>query len=111
MRPWSTVTSPADPHLLIAGLGLALVPTALAYISYFTGVSHIKETSKVPVLASVEIIVASLIGFMFLGESIGIVNRVGIVLVLVSILIMSRTAPNSETIPGRANNGADQRHI
>ena len=53
-KPWATVADPLDPRLLAAGFGLALIPTALAYILYFTGVSRIAETSRVPVIASVD---------------------------------------------------------
>lgn len=44
------------------GFFYALITTAIGYIFYYEGLKHITESSKVPVIASVEVIVASLIG-------------------------------------------------
>ena len=74
-------------------LGFGIIPSALAYIVYFGGLGHIRETSKVPVLASVETVVASLIGLFVFSQLLGIVKMLGIALVLVSILIMNKKTP------------------
>ena len=68
----------------------ALIPTALAYVFYFKALSKIKQISKVPVIASVELIVATLIGTFVFGETIRAGNITGVVLVLLSILLFSR---------------------
>lgn len=41
-----------------------LIPTALAYLLYYYGVARIRENSKVPVLASIETVIALLFGIV-----------------------------------------------
>lgn len=88
-HPWTEVANPFKPSLLLVGLLFALIPTALGYIFYFNGLQDIKESSKVPVVASIETVVATLIGVLVLKEQIGWVNGIGIVLVVGSILVMN----------------------
>lgn len=89
-RPWTAVEQPLDPRLQLFGLLYGLVPTALAYIFYFSGLKRIKQASKVPVIASVELIVATVIGCLAFAEPLSAVKVIGIVLVLLSILLFSR---------------------
>ena len=63
---------------------------ALAYIVYYGGMSRITETSKVPVIASVETVVAAVIGLVAFGQTLGAVKILGIALVLCSIAVMNR---------------------
>ncbi len=88
-RPWRTVEKPLDPKLLILGALFGLIATALAYAFYFSGLSKISQTSKVPVVASVEPVIATVIGAVAFGESINVVRIAGIALVLLSILLFS----------------------
>ena len=67
-----------------------LIPTALAYSFYYNGLSGITQTSKVPVVASVELVVATVIGIFAFDENMNAVKIVGILLVLLSILLFSR---------------------
>ena len=80
---------PLTPGLLTWGVLYALIPTVLAYILYFTGVRRIKESSRVPVVASVETVVAAVVGVTLYGEPATLAHIFGIVLVLSSIGIMS----------------------
>lgn len=89
-RPWTSVAAPLDGQLLLIGLFYAMIPTVAAYLLYFSGISHIKQTGKVPVVASVELIVAALIGVFVFREAISAGNIVGIVLVLLSIFLFSK---------------------
>lgn len=75
--------------VLAWGFAYALIATSLTYIVYYWGVEMIAETSRVPVIASVELVVATVIGILLYRESIGIVSLVGIVLVLSSIMIIN----------------------
>ncbi|WP_369015330.1 EamA family transporter, partial [Escherichia coli] len=63
-RPWSGVEDPLNLKLLAIGVGFALIPTALGYIFYFSGLKNITESSKVPVVASIETVVATMIGML-----------------------------------------------
>lgn len=42
-----------------------------------------------PVIASVETVVATLVGIVFFGETVGLANWLGIALVLCSILLLN----------------------
>ena len=88
--PWQTVESPFAPKLLLYGLLFGLVATTLAYSFYFSGLSRISQTSKIPVVASVELVVATVIGLFAFNENITAIKIVGICLVFVSILLFSR---------------------
>lgn len=76
--------------MIIWGFLFALIPTSIAYIIYYKGVQKIKESSKVPVFASVETIVAAILGVLILHESIGHINVLGIILVIISIMLMNK---------------------
>jgi DME family drug/metabolite transporter len=77
------------PTLLTIGFFYALIPTCLAYLWYYLGVQKIQENSIVPVIASVETVVAALLGVIVYGEWPGLINLAGIVLVLLSIVLLS----------------------
>ena len=81
---------PTSAGFITVGLLFALIPTTFAYLFYFSGVSVIKETSKVPVIASIEPVVATLIGVLIYHEPIGVVNVLGILLVIGSIVLMNQ---------------------
>ena len=89
-RPWMTVKNPLSTRLLIYGILFGLIATALAYSLYFSGLSKISQASKVPVVASVELVVATIIGFAAFGEGITGIKMTGILLVLFSIILFSR---------------------
>lgn len=92
-HPWTTVANPFEPGILFYGLIYALIPTGICYIIYFSGVSRIQESSKVPVVASVENVIAVIIGVMLFGEKVRMGNMVGVVLVLCSIAVMNMELP------------------
>ena len=77
-------------QILLVLIGFGLIPSALAYIVYYGGMSRITETSKVPVIASVETVVAAVIGLVAFGQTLGMVKILGIALVLCSIAVMNR---------------------
>lgn len=89
-RPWVAVENPFNPKLILLGLLFGLIPTALAYSFYFNGLSEITQTSKVPVVASVELVVATIIGVFAFAETINTFKFFGILLVLLSIFLFSR---------------------
>ncbi|MBR2995727.1 MAG: EamA family transporter [Lachnospiraceae bacterium] len=89
-RPWRTVETPFNTRLLLYGFLFGLIATALAYALYFRGLSGIRQTGKVPVVASVELVVATIIGSYAFSENITVIKGIGILLVLFSILLFSR---------------------
>ena len=77
----------------VAGLGFlyGLIPTAFAYLVYYIGLNKIRDTSRVPVIASIEPVTAIIIGAVVYGERIGTVNFIGVAVVLISIIIMIKS--------------------
>ena len=69
------------------GFMYGLIPTALAYMFYYTGIKRIPDTSRVPVIASIEPVTAVLIGMVLYGEKLGAGNCAGVIVVLVSIAL------------------------
>lgn len=92
-NPWEQAL-PVNESVLVLGFLYALIPTAIAYIFYYQGLQKITESSKVPVIASVEAVVAAVIGVAIFREQVGMANIIGIFLVIGSIVLMNhRTQP------------------
>lgn len=89
-RPWITVENPLNIRLLVYGLLFGLIATAIAYGLYFSGLSKISQASIVPVVASVELVVATILGLLVFDEKITVIKIIGIILVLLSIVLFSR---------------------
>lgn len=89
LRPWNSVEAAFEPKLLLLGIAYAIIPTALAYAIYFTGVQRVKETSKIPIAASIETVSATIVGILVFHENLALGNLLGIALVLASIVIMN----------------------
>lgn len=87
MRPWATAVTITPT---IAGIGFlyALIPTAIGYLLYYRGVQQMRESSKVPVIASMETVTAAILGVTILGEQLSAIHYLGIAIVLCSILWM-----------------------
>lgn len=81
---------PVNSRLVLIGFFYALIPTSIGYLLYYYGVQRIRETSKVPVFASMETVISAVIGIFIYREVLGMVNLLGILLVLASILLMNR---------------------
>ncbi len=80
--------------MLVWGFLYALIPTTIAYILYYNGVRRISESSKVPVFASAETVTAAILGVLVCGEKLGVINAIGIALVIASIIFMNTTKKN-----------------
>ena len=89
-RPFSGVGDPMDPKILLYGFLFALIPTAAAYLLYFVGISGLTESSKVPVLCSLELVVAAILGSAVFSEHISIGMAAGIAMIFVSIIVINR---------------------
>lgn len=89
MQLWAQTHSISENVLIWSAL-YALIPTAIAYILYYKGLQKIRESSKVPVIASVETVVAALVGILLYHERLGVIGSVGVLLVLFSILLMNK---------------------
>ncbi len=76
-------------EITVTGFLYALIPTAWAYLLYYQGVQRIAENSRVPVIASVETVVAALLGVLLFGETLGPIHVLGIAMVMGSIGLMN----------------------
>ncbi len=90
LKPWAQPIH-VTPAILGLGFLYALIPTAIAYLLYYRGIQQIQESSKVPVLASIETVVAAVIGVLVLGEELRLVHYLGIAIVMASIVMASAT--------------------
>lgn len=99
--PWENLGNIISLPFLLAAAGYGLIPTVGSYFFYMKGLAQKLETSKVPVVASIETVVAAVIGIFVFSESAGFVKLVGIGCVLLSIAIMNMTKT-----PGKSSCGA-----
>ncbi|MGC2873212.1 DMT family transporter [Ihubacter sp. mB4P-1] len=88
-NPWSEMAAALSPSFVVTAFAYGLITAVVAYFVYMRGLSMNLETSKVPVIASVETVVAAIIGFAVFQEDISFGKVVGIGLVLASIAIMN----------------------
>ena len=88
-NPIPKIAAVSDLHFWLLAFGYGLIPTVGSYLFYMNGISHNVELSRVPVIASVEPIIATIIGLLVFGENITLVNALGLVIVLFSIVLMN----------------------
>ncbi len=90
LRPLKGVPEPFDLKLIAIGFAYALCTTGIADILWYTGIKNINDSSKVPVLASVNLPVSTLCGTVLFNERYGLLSIVGMALVMLSIFIINR---------------------
>lgn len=88
-RPYQGLSVPFTTNMLLVIIGFGLIPSAIAYIIYFGGLSKVKETSIIPVLCSVENVAASFFGFLIFHEHFTFWKVVGVALVFISIMVIN----------------------
>ena len=83
---------PALNNIRIMGIGFlyGLIPTSFAYLVYYNALKNIHDTSRVPVIASIEPVTAIITGMLLYNERIDAANFTGVAIVLVSIIIMMK---------------------
>ena len=88
IRPQELAIVTGSGRGLLLALGLILISTVLPYLFYTKGLNDLGDGGKASILASVEPVVASLVGILVFGEPMGIGTLVGLVCILVSIYIL-----------------------
>ncbi|MDD3413370.1 MAG: EamA family transporter [Lachnospiraceae bacterium] len=83
------------PESVLVAIGLGTVSTVCPYILYTFGLSRI-EASKASIIASIEPVVATLIGVFAFHEMMEIQGIFGVLLVIISIIIINVKLPNKE---------------
>lgn len=95
-KPWDSIQGLINVRFIMVAIGFGLIPTAGSYFFYMKGLSKNLQASKVPIIASVETVVAAIIGMGFLGEARGFIKIVGILCVVLSISVMSKQPKQEE---------------
>lgn len=91
IRPYNGIGAEFSLKMLLVLIGFGIVPSAMGYIVYYAGISKVTETSRIPVLASVETVVAAVVGLVAFGQGLSLMKVIGIALVLCSIAVMNMT--------------------
>ncbi|WP_078555311.1 DMT family transporter [Bacillus alkalicellulosilyticus] len=83
------------PAVWVYGIGLGFLPTVLAFILYTRGL-HEVESSRASIIATIEPVVAVLIGVLLFQEVLTSWQTVGIVMVIAAVIIVQEKAKHSE---------------
>lgn len=75
---------------------LALLPAAMAYIFYVDGISQGIELSIAGVVASTELVFASIIGWIVLGEEFSLIKLFGLILMIISTVVAFKRSNKQE---------------
>lgn len=75
-----------DVKMILFAFAFGLITTVLPYISYTAGLKNL-ENSTASIIASIEPVVATLIGIIIYSEGLSISSLAGIILVLVGIIL------------------------
>ena len=78
----------ASPKGILLSLGLMLFATVLPYLLYTKGLSGLGDSSKASILASVEPVVASIVGILAFGEPMTMGVILGLACILTSVYIL-----------------------
>ncbi len=77
-----------SPKALLFCLGLMFFATVLPYLLYTKGLNDLGDSGKASILASVEPVVASLVGILAFGEPMNLGVILGLVCILISVYIL-----------------------
>lgn len=88
--PWRPFIE--HPQATIPLILLVVVPTLLPYLLYINGLRHL-PSGTASILASIEPVVATLLGFIFLGEAMTSDQLMGVAAIVAAALILARGAP------------------
>lgn len=100
--PWDVMIRHEDARLVM--LLMALGPTLLAAGLFYIGIHHL-DASAASMLATIEPVVAALVGALWLGEAVTGDAVVGIALIIAAALWLARRGPDaaSHGEPGATN--------
>jgi drug/metabolite transporter, DME family len=87
-RLWEKASLFLKPEVLFLGLGLGLLPTVLAYFLYTWGLEK-TESSKAAVIATIEPVVAILLGVALYSESLGFLQLSGSMIIILCVILVN----------------------
>ncbi|RDY66974.1 EamA family transporter, partial [Halobacillus trueperi] len=86
-RLWNNAAILTDIRVWLLVLGLGLISTVLPFLLYTKGLEHV-ESSRASIVATIEPVVATLVGYFVYAEVMTIYQYAGVVLVLLSVIIV-----------------------
>lgn len=89
VKPWEHLEIMFRADVLILGMLYALLTGFIANVCYISGLNKPIQASRVPIVASLEVVVACLLGVMVLGEPFNGISLIGIMMLLFSIVLMN----------------------
>lgn len=78
----------ASPKAILLSLGLMIFATVLPYLLYTKGLNDLGDSGKASILASVEPVVASIVGILAFGEPMTTGVVLGLACILISVYIL-----------------------
>jgi drug/metabolite transporter (DMT)-like permease len=94
--PWAPFLE--RPDAIVPLILLGIVPTIVPYLLYLAGLRHL-HSSTASMLASIEPVVATLLGFILLGEVMGVDQLAGIALIIGAALVLATRARDGSAAP------------
>ncbi|MBY0122648.1 DMT family transporter [Bacillus sp. S/N-304-OC-R1] len=85
---WEKFDLLMNVNVLLYGMGLGFIPSVLAYFIYTWGLEK-TEGSKAAIIATVEPVVATLLGVILYGEKLGVIQILGAAIILCSVIIVN----------------------
>lgn len=95
LHPLSVVQKITEQKKWLFTFAFAMTTTILPYLAYTAGLSRI-EASRASVIATIEPVVAAVVGIFLFEESVSILKIAGIVLVLSSVFFMRESPMKKE---------------
>jgi drug/metabolite transporter, DME family len=87
---WEKLDLLLQMETLLWAIGLGLFPTVLAYLLYTKGLAYI-ESGQAAIIATVEPIIATLLGVILYKEGMGWLQMLGTGLIFCSVILVNRT--------------------
>ncbi|MBM7837171.1 drug/metabolite transporter (DMT)-like permease [Alkalihalobacillus xiaoxiensis] len=87
---WTMAEHFVEWRILLLVIGLGFFSTMLAFIFYTTGLQYV-ESSRASIIATVEPVVAAIMGFLLFSDQLGIWQYLGMVFVLLAVVIVQES--------------------
>lgn len=97
-KPWENIALFMNSKFLFWAIINALATGMIANILFLKGLGMNVDASKATIIASVEVVVATLSGVLLLNEKINFVGFFGIAIMLLSIVLMNINIPRKDEI-------------
>jgi drug/metabolite transporter, DME family len=94
---WGKIELLFQVKTIVWALGLGLLPTVLAYLLYTKGLAHV-ESGQAAIIATIEPIVATLLGVVLYKEGMGLLQMFGTGLIFCSVIMVNISARRTGTL-------------